>query len=220
MLWWLGACPYLKVPGDQGSCQRFRMPLNLHGVNGSAGRIRPPRPVPHPAFVAGPARVGRARDGGWAPRDGRTGTGLMALRVAEPLPLRTLGIAAVALGALIVEAAAASRPSAIVGLVLIALGAVLLDGIRDRRLTPRHVGLFSLIVGASLTSWAAIVLVVMALFDLDSGGHLMVLLSVGALGAATGIVLLRRPVTQDASDRSAGRAGSKAGRRVRTSRTA
>jgi hypothetical protein len=135
----------------------------------------------------------------------------MPLRVAEPLPLRTLGIAAVALGALIVEAAAASRPPAIVGLVLIALGAVLLDGVRDRRLTPmRHVGLFSLIVGASLTSWAAIVLVVMALFDLDSGGHLVVLLSVGALGAATGVVLLRRPVPQDASDRSAGRAGSKA----------
>jgi hypothetical protein len=145
----------------------------------------------------------------------------MPLRVAEPLPLRTLGIAAVALGALIVEAAAASRPPAIVGLVLIALGAVLLDGVRDRRLTPmRHVGLFSLIVGASLTSWAAIVLVVMALFDLDSGGHLVVLLSVGALGAATGVVLLRRPVPQDASDRSAERAGSKAGRRVRTSRTA
>jgi hypothetical protein len=133
----------------------------------------------------------------------------MALRVAEPLPLRTLGIAAVALGALIVEAAAASRPSAIVGLVLIALGAVLLDGVRDRRLTPRHVGLFSLLVGASLSSWTAIVLVVMALFDLDPGGHLVMLLSVGAVGAATGIVLLRRPVTEEASDRSAGRANSK-----------
>jgi hypothetical protein len=117
----------------------------------------------------------------------------MALRVAEPLPLRTLGIAAVALGALIVEAAAAYRPSAIVGLVLIALGVVLLDGVRDRRLTPRHVGLFSLLVGASLSSWTAIVLVVMALFDLDPGGHLVMLLSVGAVGAATGIVLLRRP---------------------------
>jgi drug/metabolite transporter (DMT)-like permease len=144
----------------------------------------------------------------------------MALRVAEPLPLRTLGIAAVALGALIVEAAAAYRPSAIVGLVLIALGAVLLDGVRDRRLTPRHVGLFSLIVGASLSSWAAIVLAVMALFDLDPGGHLVMLLSVGAVGAATGIVLLRRPVTEEASDRSTGRANSKAGPRVRTSRTA
>jgi hypothetical protein len=148
------------------------------------------------------------------------GTDLMAVRVAEPLPLRTLGIAAVALGALIVEAAAASRPPAIIGLVLIALGAVLLDGVRNRRLTPRHVGLFSLIVGASLTSWAAIVLVVMAFFDLDTGGHLVTLLSVGALGAATGVVLLRWPVTEEASDRSAGRANSQAGRRGRTSRTA
>jgi ABC-type uncharacterized transport system permease subunit len=144
----------------------------------------------------------------------------MAVRVAEPLPLRTLGIAAVALGAVIVEAAAASRPPALIGLVLIALGAVLLDGVRNRRLTPRHVGAFSLIGGASLTSWAAIVLVVMAFFDLDTGGHLVMLLSVGALGAATGVVLLRRPETEEVSDRSAGRANSKAGRRGRTSRPA
>jgi hypothetical protein len=60
----------------------------------------------------------------------------------------------------------------------------------------------------------------MALFDLDPGDHLVVLLSVGALGAATGVVLLRRAVAQDASDRSAGQAGSKAGRRVPRSRTA
>jgi hypothetical protein len=129
----------------------------------------------------------------------------MAFRVAEPLPLRTLGIASVALGAFIVESAAASRPSAIVGLVLIAFGAVVLDGVRDRRLTPRHAGVFSLIVGASLASWAALVLVVMAAFDLESGGHLVALLSVGAVGTATGVVLLRRPVTDEASDRSAER---------------
>jgi hypothetical protein len=137
------------------------------------------------------------------------GTGLMALRVAEPLPLRTLGVAAVALGVFIVESAAASQPSAIVGLVLIAFGAVVLDGVRDRRLTPRHAGLFSLIVGACLASWAAIVLVVMAAFDLDPGGHLMVMLSVGAVGMATGVVLLRRPVTEEASDRDAGRPAPK-----------
>jgi drug/metabolite transporter (DMT)-like permease len=129
----------------------------------------------------------------------------MALRVAEPLPLRTVGIAAVALGTFIVESAAASRPSAIVGLVLIAVGAAALDGVRDRRLTTRHAGLFSLAVGASLGSWAAIVLVAMAAFDLDPGGHLVVLLSVGTVGAATGVVLLRWSGTKESSDRSAGR---------------
>jgi drug/metabolite transporter (DMT)-like permease len=129
----------------------------------------------------------------------------MALRVAEPLPLRTVGIAAVALGTFIVESAAASRPSAIVGLVLIAVGAAALDGVRDRRLTTRHAGLLSLAVGASLGSWAAIVLVAMAAFDLDPGGHLVVLLSVGAVGAATGVVLLRWSGTEETSDRSAGR---------------
>jgi hypothetical protein len=129
----------------------------------------------------------------------------MALRVAEPLPLRTVGIAAVALGTFIVESAAASRPSAIIGLVLIAVGAAALDGVRDRRLTTRHAGLFSLAVGASLGSWAAIVLVAMAAFDLDPGGHLVVLLSVGAVGAATGVVLLRWSGTEETSDRSAGR---------------
>jgi hypothetical protein len=218
VLWLAGAVHTPGSPGIREAARVAEFPEPAWGSRGRRFGIRPARSVPDPAFVAGPAGVERARDGGWSPRVRRTATGLMALRVAEPLPLRTLGIAAVALGALIVEAAAASRPPAIVSLVLIALGAVLLDGVRDRRLTPtRHVGLFSLIVGASLTSWAAIVLVVMALFDLDSGSHLVVLLSVGALGAATGVVLLRRPVTQDASDRSAGRAGSKAGHRVRTS---
>jgi hypothetical protein len=116
----------------------------------------------------------------------------MALRVVKPLPLRTLGIAAIGVGVFIVESFAASRPPAIVGLVLIGAGIALLAAVGERRVSVRHVGLFAVVTGASLAAWAAVALLGMTLFDLHPGRHLLVLLGVGAAWTVPGAYLLRR----------------------------
>jgi hypothetical protein len=86
----------------------------------------------------------------------------MAVRIAEPVPLRAVGIAATAGSAFIVESSAAYRPTAVSGLVLIAFGISVLDGVSRRRLEPRQMGLFVTIIAGSLAAWAAIVLAVLA----------------------------------------------------------
>jgi hypothetical protein len=116
----------------------------------------------------------------------------MALRVVEPLPLRAMGIAAIGVGAFIVESFAASRPPAVVGLVLIAAGIALLAAVGERHVSVRHAGLFALVSGAALAAWAGVALLGMWLFELEPGRHLLVMLSVGAVGATAGVVLLRR----------------------------
>jgi hypothetical protein len=115
----------------------------------------------------------------------------MALRVVEPVPLRTAGLAALGTGALVAESAAMYRPAAVLGLLLIASGVVLLDAVGDRAIEPRHAGLFALLVGGSLAAWAAVVFVVMGVFSLAPGRHIVLMLSIGAVGTVAGVVLLR-----------------------------
>jgi hypothetical protein len=116
----------------------------------------------------------------------------MALRIAEPVPLRAVGIAAIALGAFIVESSAAYRPEAVSGLVLVAFGVSVLDGVGRRRLEPRQLGLFVAIIAGSLSAWAATVLAVLAVFGLSAEGHVWTLLWSGLAGAALGAAVLRR----------------------------
>jgi hypothetical protein len=116
----------------------------------------------------------------------------MALRIAEPVPLRAAGIAATALGAFIIESSAAHRPTAVSGLVLVAFGVSVLDGVGRRRLEPRQLGLFVAIIAGSLAAWAAAVLAVLAVFGLPAGGHVWTLLWSGLAGGVLGAILLRR----------------------------
>lgn len=116
----------------------------------------------------------------------------MALRVVEPLPLRTVGIAATVLGVFIVESSAAYRPPALTGLVLLAFGVATLDAVGERRFQPRQLGLFAIIVGGSLAAWAGVVLAVLGIFALPAGGHLWALLWSGAVGTVLGGILIRR----------------------------
>lgn len=116
----------------------------------------------------------------------------MALRVVEPLPLRTLGIASLGVGSFIVESFAASRPPAIVGLFLIAAGIALLAAVGERHVSVRHAGLFAVVSGTGLAAWAAAVLLGMWLFELAPGRHLLIMLGVGAVGTVAGVVLVRR----------------------------
>ena len=116
----------------------------------------------------------------------------MALRISEPVPLRTVGIAATALGAFIIESSAAHRPTAVSGLVLVAFGISVLDGVGRRRLELRQLGLFVAIIAGSLAAWAAAVLAVLAVFSLPAGGHVWALLWSGLAGGLLGGVFLRR----------------------------
>jgi hypothetical protein len=122
--------------------------------------------------------------GRWRPEVG--------LRIAETVPLRAVGIAATAVGAFIIEASDAHRPTAVSGLVLVAFGISVLDGVGRRRLEPRQLGLFVAIIAGGLAAWAGAVLAVLAVFGLPAGGHVWTLLWAGLAGGILGAVFLRR----------------------------
>jgi hypothetical protein len=116
----------------------------------------------------------------------------MALRISEPVQLRSTGIAATAVGAFIIESSGAHRPTAVSGLVLVAFGISVLDGVGRGRLEPRQLGLFVAIIAGALAAWAAAVLALLAVFGLPVGGHVWALLWSGLAGVFLGAVILRR----------------------------
>jgi hypothetical protein len=116
----------------------------------------------------------------------------MALRVSQPLPLRTLGITSSVVGFAAVEATGVAGPFALIGFVLLCLGFALFDAVDRGRLELRHLGIFLASVGAGAGSWALLVLGLLRLLEQPPGREVYALLIVSAASVVAGVGLLGR----------------------------
>jgi flagellar biosynthesis protein FlhB len=66
----------------------------------------------------------------------------MALRVVQPIPLRTLSITAFVAGVAAIEGTGLAGPLALVGFALLCMGVVLFDAVDRGHLGIRHLGMF------------------------------------------------------------------------------
>ena len=129
----------------------------------------------------------------------------MALRIAEPTPLRTAGFGATAGGGLLTIMSGFQGPAALVGLASLSLGLALLDAVDAGRVGPRQVGVFLLTLGGVVTAWGLVVNVLLAMLSLSPNPVVLMLLAGGILAAGAGVFLIRylpRPAPGIVADRS------------------
>jgi hypothetical protein len=138
----------------------------------------------------------------------------MALRIAEPNPLRTIGFAAAAGGALVTILSGFQGPAALVGLGVLCLGIALLDAVDGGGVGWRQLGVFLLALGGVLGAWALVVTLLLGMLGLPPGRVPLVLLVGGALAVGVAVFLIRyrpRPapaiVAERSSHHDAGRRG-------------
>ncbi|MGH2765507.1 MAG: hypothetical protein ACRDKA_06305 [Actinomycetota bacterium] len=115
----------------------------------------------------------------------------MALGIAEPAPLRTVGGGTVAGGALATIFAGFRGPAALVGVVALCAGISLLDGVDRGRMGRRQLGLFLIALAGVLGAWALVVTVLIAMLGLPPDPMALGLLA-GAILAGGGAVYLLR----------------------------
>lgn len=129
----------------------------------------------------------------------------MALRIAEPTPLRTVGLGATAGGILVTIMSGFHGPAALVGLGVLSVGIALLDAVDAGRVGWRQLGLFLLSLGAVLAAWALVVTLLLAMLGLPLAQVPLMLLAGGILAVGVGILLMRylpRPAPAIVADRS------------------
>jgi hypothetical protein len=129
-------------------------------------------------FVAGEKRRGQGRS--------RTA----GVRVAQPFPLRTFGIAATAGGAFLIEANAVRGPAAVIGLAFLAVGLAAFDALDRGRIEPRHAGMVAAVIGGGLGSWSLVIVALLALLGIPVDTHLWLIMASGALGVIVGVILI------------------------------
>lgn len=117
---------------------------------------------------------------------------MMALRVAEPIPLRTLSITAFVAGIAAVEGTGLAGPFALVGFALLCLGFVLFDAVDRGHVGIRHLGMFLACLGAGAGSWALLVLGLLRLVEESPGREVYVLLIASAASVVVGLWLVHR----------------------------
>ena len=117
---------------------------------------------------------------------------MMALRVVQPIPLRTVSITTFVVGIAAIEGTGLAGPLALVGFALLCLGVVLFDAVDRGHLGIRHLGVFLTSVGAGAASWALVVLGLLRLLEETPGQEVYVLLIASAASVVVGLWLLRR----------------------------
>lgn len=117
---------------------------------------------------------------------------MMALRVVQPIPLRTVSITTFVAGIAAIEGTGLAGPLALVGFALLCLGVVLFDAVDRGHLGIRHLGVFLTSVGAGAASWALVVLGLLRLLEETPGQEVYVLLIASAGSVVVGLWLLRR----------------------------
>jgi hypothetical protein len=115
----------------------------------------------------------------------------MALRIAEPTPLRSTGFGASAGGALTTILSGFQGPAALIGVAVLCLGIALLDAVDTGRIGRRQVGLFLLGLGGVVGTWALVVTVLLAMLGLPADPVAMTLLAGGILAAGGAVFLIR-----------------------------
>jgi hypothetical protein len=138
----------------------------------------------------------------------------MALRIAEPTPLRAIGFGAAAGGTLVTIMSGFQGPGALVGLGVLSVGIALLDAVDAGRVGWRQLGVFLLSLGAVLTAWALAVTLLLAMLGLPLPRVPLMLLAGGTLAVGVGIFLTRylpRPAPAIVADRPSATAIAAAG---------
>ena len=115
----------------------------------------------------------------------------MALRIAEPTPLRTAGFGASAGGALMTILSGFQGPAALIGVAALCLGIALLDAVDAGRVGRRQLGLFLLALGGVVGMWALVVTALLAMLGLPADPVVLVLLAGGILAVGGGVFLVR-----------------------------
>lgn len=130
----------------------------------------------------------------------------MALRVADPRRVRGVGIVLTVGGVTAFEEAGAHGPVAWAGFLLLAVGLAVLDGVSQRRLGPRQIGLASMLVGTTAFLWSALVVALLALFGLPVPGFVYVVLALSVPVVVAGAWLLVKVSARRRSAAVTGRA--------------
>jgi uncharacterized membrane protein (DUF441 family) len=115
----------------------------------------------------------------------------MALRIAEPTPLRTAGFGASASGILTTLLSGFQGTAALIGVAILCLGIAILDAVDTGRVGRRQLGLFLLGLGGVVGSWAAVVAALLAMLGLPADPVVLGLLAGAILAVSLGVVLLR-----------------------------
>ncbi|HEX2032086.1 MAG TPA: hypothetical protein VHL78_11930 [Actinomycetota bacterium] len=127
----------------------------------------------------------------------------MAFRVIEPTRLRGAAILAAVAGVLLIVAGVAGRPIALGGAVLVAAAGAAFDGLGERRIGLRQVGVFLAALGSGLGIWALLVLALMMLLGLAPVPAMVYLLLAAALASVAGGVALIVAASRRSADRPA-----------------
>jgi len=138
----------------------------------------------------------------------------MALRIAEPTPLRTAGLGATAGGALTTILSGFRGPAALVGLVILCLGIALVDAVDAGRVGRRQLAVFLLSLGGVVGAWGLVVTALLAMLGLPPDRAVLILLAGGVLAMGVAVFLIRyasepRPEPAIVTESSAPDAGSR-----------
>lgn len=123
----------------------------------------------------------------------------MALRVVQPIPLRTLSITAFVAGVAAIEGTGLAGPLALVGFALLCMGVVLFDAVDRGHLGIRHLGMFLASVGAGAVSWSLVVLGLLRLLEETPGREVYSVLLGSGVALVAGLWLLRPGFTRRAA---------------------
>jgi hypothetical protein len=120
----------------------------------------------------------------------------MALRVVQPIPLRTVSITTFVAGIAAIEGTGLAGPLALVGFALLCMGVVLFDAVDRGHLGIRHLGMFLASVGAGAASWALVVLGLLRLLEEAPGREVYSVLLGSGVALVTGLWLIQRGSTR------------------------
>jgi uncharacterized membrane protein (DUF441 family) len=115
----------------------------------------------------------------------------MALRIAEPTPLRTAGFGAAAGGILTTLFSGFQGTAALIGVAILCLGIAILDAVDTGRVGRRQLGLFLLGLGGVVGSWAMVVTALLAMLGLPADPVVLSLLAGAIMAVSLAVVLLR-----------------------------
>ena len=139
----------------------------------------------------------------------------MSLRIAEPLPLRTLGLGTAIGGVLTMIFAGFNSPAALVGVVALCAGIALPDAVDRGGMQRRQVGLFLLTPGGGVGAWALVVTLLLAILRLPADPAALALLAGSVLAVGGAVDLFRYAPRAAETSGAGGTPGHVAGHRIR-----
>jgi hypothetical protein len=139
----------------------------------------------------------------------------VSLRIEAPRPLQTVGWGIAAGGVVLTVFAGFVGPLALVGVIMISAGIALLDALDLGRVSRRQIGLFLLVTGGVVGTWALVVVLIMAIIGLTPDTPVLAMLAAGFLAVGGGMYVVRyAPVAEARARPRRARTASGSGRRT------